>query len=397
MGIVPNQAAARNGGSAAASSSSGMSDNNNIKDNHDGAQWKNVHLRNSENDEQDLISDSGDEVGQDEDMPPDGLPQNYRDAISCRYFGDGMEIEGKNERRVVIQSIGHQRLGLTHHDDYSLQRLALSSGQGTITGKNEEGTHIHGIEWRKLGSDHAPNGLLQKVANPQAVAAVSSDLITTTTLRSRTIGKVDLKFVTKRDSSIPGPTKPLLISDILKENTRIFGQSNMQSPEMVEPVNDGTVTVVSDMLELGSQDLDLTSVEKERYRKRDMETKQVIATEELQRKAIVACTTGNIESLGMALDEGNLSVETSDSQGNTLLLVATQQGNKRLIKMLLRRGAKLNAQNGDGYSVLHFCFQHGRHKLAEYLKSKGADDTLVNSEGITCYEAGLTDHDIETF
>ncbi len=74
--------------------------------------------------------------------------------------------------------------------------------------------------------------------------------------------------------------------------------------------------------------------------------------------------------------------------------MATQQGNKCLIKMLLRRGAKINAQNGDGYSVLHFCFQHGRKKLAEYLISKNADDTLTNSQGITCYEAGLTEDDL---
>ncbi len=90
-------------------------------------------------------------------------------------------------------------------------------------------------------------------------------------------------------------------------------------------------------------------------------------------------------------------METSDSRGNTLLLVAAQQGNKRMIKMLLRRRAEINAQNGNGSSVLHFCFQHGRHKLAEYLKSKGADDTLVNSQGITCYEAGLSENEIEPF
>ncbi len=194
------------------------------------------------------------------------------------------------------------------------------------------------------------------------------------------------------------PQKSLFIQDILKENKRVFDQPHKQQQQLDDPVNDGNTTVMSDLFELGgSQDLDLTSVDKERRRKREIEVNQVIATEELQRKAIVACTAGNMESLRAALDEGNLSVETSDSHGNTLLLVATQQGNKRLVKMLLRRGAKINAQNGDGCSVLHFCFQHGRHKLAEYLKSKGADDTLVNSQGITCYEAGLSEHDLETF
>ncbi len=267
----PNEAAA-----AAISGSDTTSDN--VEEECDTADGEIVNLVGNI-EQKDLISDSGDEAGQDEDMPPDGLPQDHRNVMSSL-----------------------DCLGSPPHDNYSLQRLALSTDEGIMRKGNEDEAQHHGIEWRKLGSDHAPHGLRQKIANPQVVAAASSDPTpSSSTLRSCIVGKVDWKFVTKRDPSIPVlPTKPLLIQDILQENSRLFDQPphKQQLPETMShhPVNDEmtAATVVSGLLELGSQDLDLTSIEKERRRKRDTETKQVIVTEELQRKAIIACTAGNM-------------------------------------------------------------------------------------------------------
>ncbi|CAM9186889.1 unnamed protein product, partial [Laminaria digitata] len=51
--------------------------------------------------------------------------------------------------------------------------------------------------------------------------------------------------------------------------------------------------------------------------------------------------------------------DTKDSNGNSLLLLASQQGNKRMVKFLLRKGATMNHQNMDGNSVLHFCYSIG--------------------------------------
>jgi hypothetical protein len=86
-----------------------------------------------------------------------------------------------------------------------------------------------------------------------------------------------------------------------------------------------------------------------------------------------------------ALDE-DVPVDTTDDHGSTLLMLACQQGNKRIAKFLLRRGAKLNYQNLNGNTCLHYCYEYKLDDLAEYMKSKGADDSLLNSEGLTCYE-----------
>ena len=38
-----------------------------------------------------------------------------------------------------------------------------------------------------------------------------------------------------------------------------------------------------------------------------------------------------------------------------------------------------------GQTPLHYCYEYGFDDLAEYLKSKGADDSLRNMFGLTCY------------
>ena len=44
--------------------------------------------------------------------------------------------------------------------------------------------------------------------------------------------------------------------------------------------------------------------------------------------------------------------------------------------------------------MLHYAYAYGFEDLAEYLKSKGADDRPKNADGLTCYE-GLSMEEIE--
>ena len=76
--------------------------------------------------------------------------------------------------------------------------------------------------------------------------------------------------------------------------------------------------------------------------------------------------------------------------------MACQQGSKKMVKFLLRRGAYINAQNHAGNTVLHYLYNYGHHDLAKYLSRKGADDTYLNAAGLTCYE-GLNKKDLENF
>ncbi|CAM9124000.1 unnamed protein product [Heterosigma akashiwo] len=67
-------------------------------------------------------------------------------------------------------------------------------------------------------------------------------------------------------------------------------------------------------------------------------------------------------------------------------MVAAQNGLRGMARLLLRRGADPGARNNRGNTALHFCFGSGHSELGEYLIDKGADDSVLNDEGLTCYE-----------
>merc|ERR1719204_253835 len=94
----------------------------------------------------------------------------------------------------------------------------------------------------------------------------------------------------------------------------------------------------------------------------------------------------NRQSAVEELLASNVDPNTKDEHGNTILHVASQNGNKRLIKVALRWGATINEQNHQGQTALHYLFAYKYENLAAYLISKGADDTLQNEFGYTCYD-----------
>jgi hypothetical protein len=106
--------------------------------------------------------------------------------------------------------------------------------------------------------------------------------------------------------------------------------------------------------------------------------------------AFSAVRAGRVEALRDQMVTGLVDVNKSrDAAGNSLFIVAAQNGNKRICKELLRKGADMDARNDKGNTALHFCFAYGFGELGEYLVEKGADDTIANSDGVAPRE-GLT-------
>jgi len=96
------------------------------------------------------------------------------------------------------------------------------------------------------------------------------------------------------------------------------------------------------------------------------------------------------KDLERVLDSSGIPPNVRDQHGNTILIIACQNGLKRIAKVALRRGADINARNYKGNTCLHFCFAYGYgDTLGKYLISKGADSSIRNAAGLSCYE-GLT-------
>jgi len=81
-----------------------------------------------------------------------------------------------------------------------------------------------------------------------------------------------------------------------------------------------------------------------------------------------------------------LPADYANADGNTILMISCQYGNKRLAKLLLKKGSEVNKQNINGHTCLHYAFGYGFDDLGNYLISKGADDKILNAERLTCYE-----------
>ena len=80
--------------------------------------------------------------------------------------------------------------------------------------------------------------------------------------------------------------------------------------------------------------------------------------------------------LKQLLTTGELQVEERDAKGNTILLVACQNGLRRIAKLALRHGASMDTQNDAGNTALHFCFMYGfADSLGDLLLQAGAGDT----------------------
>ena len=111
-----------------------------------------------------------------------------------------------------------------------------------------------------------------------------------------------------------------------------------------------------------------------------------------------------------------LPVDVRDGSGNTLLMTAAQNGHEMLCRMLIERGADVNACNSRGNTALHFSYGacgpsrgrgevppartadsptqqqraltgYGYVELGEYLRNEceGRDDKL-NDDGESCYD-----------
>jgi len=88
------------------------------------------------------------------------------------------------------------------------------------------------------------------------------------------------------------------------------------------------------------------------------------------------------ESLRLGFD-----INTEDDKGNTILITAVQNNHRKMLDLILNRGGTINHVNAHGNTALHYALAYDTSgEIAEFLIEKGADDTIENKEGLTCYD-----------
>ncbi|RHY33782.1 hypothetical protein DYB32_001411 [Aphanomyces invadans] len=85
--------------------------------------------------------------------------------------------------------------------------------------------------------------------------------------------------------------------------------------------------------------------------------------------------------------EAGFDVHTEDDKGNTLLLIAAQNVNHKMVEFLIVKGSNVNHKNAQGNTALHFAMAYDKEGvLGEYLIGHGADDTIENMFGLSPYD-----------
>ena len=98
------------------------------------------------------------------------------------------------------------------------------------------------------------------------------------------------------------------------------------------------------------------------------------------------CRHNRREQVAQTLRAEKLPVDVRDGYDNTALMVACQNGLRKMAKLFVRMGADVNAINNRGNTALHYCFAYEYRELGEFLISCGADDCIINRAGLTCYD-----------
>ena len=109
----------------------------------------------------------------------------------------------------------------------------------------------------------------------------------------------------------------------------------------------------------------------------------------------LAAQEGHVDLARMLLDKG-AEVDARDAKGETPLHRATEKGHTDVAGLLLARGADVNATSKNGATALHWAASEGHRDVAQLLLDAGADVRAGSEDGWTPLNAAAWNghHDV---
>ena len=71
----------------------------------------------------------------------------------------------------------------------------------------------------------------------------------------------------------------------------------------------------------------------------------------------------------LLLEAGGVSVDVQDPCGSTALILASGQGHREVVEMLVGKGASMEVQNKNGWTALMTASQNGHGEVVIQLRS----------------------------
>ena len=96
-----------------------------------------------------------------------------------------------------------------------------------------------------------------------------------------------------------------------------------------------------------------------------------------------AAKSGSYKAADRYLDQGEDINAARAEDGRTPLHAAADRGHRRVVILLLNRGASANARDNEGDTALHLAAMGGHDSIVRVLLAEGADPTIRNNAGQT--------------
>ena len=109
-------------------------------------------------------------------------------------------------------------------------------------------------------------------------------------------------------------------------------------------------------------------------------------------KALIdAAMDGNFEKVKLLIEKG-ADIDAKDNDGVTALMYVSRAGDLEIAKYLVENGTDINAKDSDwGYTALIYAAEHGNLEIVKYLVEKGANVNIKDNHGRTALDLAETE------
>ncbi|CZR37777.1 uncharacterized protein FPRO_07032 [Fusarium proliferatum ET1] len=98
---------------------------------------------------------------------------------------------------------------------------------------------------------------------------------------------------------------------------------------------------------------------------------------------IIACERGRLNIIKYFVEERDINIDRTGSDGVTPLITAAQSQQTAIMEYLVKRGARIDATDSDGSTALLHAVAKKRVGAVEWLVKQGADARKQNNKGIS--------------